>query len=464
MSILGAVAVPHPPIILPEVGRGEEQKISQTTEAYKEIARRIVELNPETIIITSPHSIMYADYFHISPGSKASGDMSQFRAGQVKLSINYDTDFVKRLSADAMAQGVAAGTLGERNPALDHGTMIPLRFLQLAGLDFDRVKFIRIVLSGMSAAVHYKFGQIISQVADDLGRKVFFLASGDLSHKLKADGPYGFVEEGPQFDSQVMDNLGGANFLQLLTMDDKFCSRAAECGLRSFWIMAGTLDKHTVRADKLSYQGTFGVGYGIVYFNVGGSDSARDFGAQLDKFKQYELIKRKSKEDAFVRLARYSLETFVKTHKPATLPKDLPEELTNRRAGAFVSLHKDGNLRGCIGTIMATRDTLAEEILQNAISACSKDPRFDPVKADELDDIEYSVDVLGEPERIFDVKALDVKRYGVIVENGGRRGLLLPDLEGIDTVEEQIAIAKRKAGIRADEKVALWRFEVVRHH
>ena len=464
MSILGAVAVPHPPIILPEVGRGEEQKISQTTEAYKEIARRIVELNPETIIITSPHSIMYADYFHISPGSKASGDMSQFRAGQVKLSINYDTDFVKRLSADAMAQGVAAGTLGERNPALDHGTMIPLRFLQLAGLDFDRVKFIRIGLSGMSAAVHYKFGQIISQVADDLGRKVFFLASGDLSHKLKADGPYGFVEEGPQFDSQVMDNLGGANFLQLLTMDDKFCSRAAECGLRSFWIMAGTLDKHTVRADKLSYQGTFGVGYGIVYFNVGGSDSARDFGAQLDKFKQYELIKRKSKEDAFVRLARYSLETFVKTHKPATLPKDLPEELTNRRAGAFVSLHKDGNLRGCIGTIMATRDTLAEEILQNAISACSKDPRFDPVKADELDDIEYSVDVLGEPERIFDVKALDVKRYGVIVENGGRRGLLLPDLEGIDTVEEQIAIAKRKAGIRADEKVALWRFEVVRHH
>ncbi|MBQ3434530.1 MAG: AmmeMemoRadiSam system protein A, partial [Selenomonadaceae bacterium] len=112
MSILGAVAVPHPPIILPEVGRGEEQKISQTTEAYKEIARRIVELQPETIIITSPHSIMYSDYFHISPGVSASGDMAQFRAGQVKLSISYDTDFVKKLSTDAMAQGVSAGTLG----------------------------------------------------------------------------------------------------------------------------------------------------------------------------------------------------------------------------------------------------------------------------------------------------------------------------------------------------------------
>lgn len=463
MSILGAVAVPHPPIILPEVGHGEEQKILETIAAYKEIARRIVELNPETIIITSPHSIMYADYFHISPGVEASGDMAQFRAPQVKLTINYDMDFVKRLSTDSMAQGISAGVLGERNPALDHGTMIPLRFLQQAGLDFDRVKFLRIGLSGMSAAVHYQFGQMISRVADELGRKIFFLASGDLSHKLKGSH-YGTVPEGAQFDSQVMDNLSGANFLQLLTMDDKLCSRAAECGLRSFWIMAGALDKLNVRAEKLSYQGTFGVGYGIVYFNVGGEDSTRDFLNQLIKFKQYELIQRKWKEDVFVKLARYSLETFVKTHKPAPLPEDLPEELTNRRAGAFVSLHKDGNLRGCIGTILATQNTLAEEILQNAISACSKDPRFEPVTADELDDIEYSVDVLGEPERIFDTKALDVKRYGVIVENGGRRGLLLPDLEGIDTVEEQIAIAKRKASIRPDEKVALWRFEVIRHY
>ena len=182
------------------------------------------------------------------------------------------------------------------------------------------------------------------------------------------------------------------------------------------------------------------------------------------KFKQSETEKRKASEDDFVKLARYSLETFVKTHKPAALPENLPEELLNRRAGAFVSLHKDGNLRGCIGTIMATRNNLAEEILQNAISACSRDPRFDPVQEDELDDLEYSVDVLGEAERTFTIKDLDAKRYGVIVENGGRRGLLLPDLEGVDTPEEQIAIAKRKAGIRPEEKVTLWRFEVIRHH
>ena len=461
--IIGAVAVPHPPIILPEVGRGEEEKISATTAAYKEISRRIVELEPETIIITSPHSVMYSDYFHISPGETAQGDMAQFRAPQVDIKINYDTDFARKLSTLANAEKISAGTLGERNPKLDHGTMIPLRFLQLEGLDFDKVKFVRIGLSGLSNAIHYEFGKIISRAADELGRKTFYVASGDLSHKLKGSH-YGTVAEGAQFDAEVMENLSGADFFKLLTMDNVMCNRAAECGLRSFWIMAGALDKKSVRAEKLSYEGTFGVGYGIVYFNVGAEDKNRNFGEQLTKFKSYEAEKRKAKEDDFVKLARYSLETFVKTHKPAALPENLPEDLMNRRAGAFVSLHKDGNLRGCIGTILATQKTLAEEILQNAISACSRDPRFSPVEIDELDDIEYSVDVLGEPERVFSVKDLNVKRYGVIVENGGRRGLLLPDLEGVDTVEEQIAIAKRKAGIRPEEKVTLWRFEVIRHH
>ena len=177
------------------------------------------------------------------------------------------------------------------------------------------------------------------------------------------------------------------------------------------------------------------------------------------------MEKIKQSEDAFVKLARLSLETFVKTHNPLEkLPDNLPEEMTDKRAGAFVSLHKDGELRGCIGTIMPTTNSIANEIVQNAVSACSRDPRFSPVTVDELDDIVYSVDVLGEPEKIFDLKQLNVKRYGVIVENNGRRGLLLPDLEGIDTVEEQVAIAKRKGNIGANEKVNLWRFEVIRHH
>ncbi|MBQ9478432.1 MAG: AmmeMemoRadiSam system protein A, partial [Selenomonadaceae bacterium] len=126
--------------------------------------------------------------------------------------------------------------------------------------------------------------------------------------------------------------------------------------------------------------------------------------------------------------------------------------------------HKNGQLRGCIGTIAPTRDSIALEIVQNAVSACSRDPRFSPVTVDELNELEYSVDVLGEPERVFSMNDLDVKRYGVIVESKGRRGLLLPDLDGVDTVEEQVKIAMRKGGIPTTESINLWRFEVVRHH
>jgi AmmeMemoRadiSam system protein A len=146
------------------------------------------------------------------------------------------------------------------------------------------------------------------------------------------------------------------------------------------------------------------------------------------------------------------------------VPDDLPPKMYEQSAGTFVSLHIRGGLRGCIGTIAATCDCVAREIIQNAISAATKDPRFEPVTQDELDKLEYSVDVLGEAQDIDSKAQLDVKRYGVIVTNGYRRGLLLPDLDGVDNVDDQIAIAKRKAGIGEYEKVDLQRFEVIRHH
>ena len=154
----------------------------------------------------------------------------------------------------------------------------------------------------------------------------------------------------------------------------------------------------------------------------------------------------------------------MRDRRVTDVPEDLPAELLQRRAGAFVSIHKQGQLRGCIGTIGPTRDCLAREIVENAVSACSRDPRFDPVRPEELKWLEIHVDVLGEPEDISSEAELDVKRYGVIVSSGHRRGLLLPDLDGVDTPEEQVAIARRKGGIGPKEKVRLQRFEVVRHH
>lgn len=168
--------------------------------------------------------------------------------------------------------------------------------------------------------------------------------------------------------------------------------------------------------------------------------------------------------DPYVALARYSFENYTRQRVCVRVPEevDLPAELLQCRAGAFVSLHEYGELRGCIGTIAATQDNLAQEIIANAIAACSRDPRFPPVEPSELADIVCSVDVLG-PAEDCAFTDLDPQRYGIIVTNGWRRGLLLPALEGVDTPEMQVAISRQKAGIAPDEPVQLQRFEVVRH-
>ena len=460
MAILAAAAVPHPPIILPEIGRGEERKISDTIAAYRTVMERSAALKPDTIVLTSPHSIMYADYFHISPGKQAAGDFGQFRAPGVRIEAEYDTAFVMGLGEECRRQGLAAGTLGQRDVLLDHATMIPLRFLNEYT---TRYQLVRIGLSGLPPLEHYRLGECIAAVAEQLGRRVVFIASGDLSHKLRQDGPYGFAPEGPVFDRQAAAALGSGDFLSLLQMDADFCEAAAECGLRSFWIMAGALDRRSLKTELLSYEGPFGVGYGVAWLEPTGEDASRDIGVQFARAQAKERAERQAAEDELVRLARLSLETYVKTGQRAALPEGLPAELTDTKAGAFVSLKKDGRLRGCIGTILPVQSCLGEEILHNAVSAAAEDPRFSPVKPEELPSLVYSVDVLTTPEPVATAAALDVKRYGVIVECGRRRGLLLPDLAGVDTVERQVAIAREKGGIAPEEAVKLWRFEVVRH-
>ncbi|MCJ7576355.1 MAG: AmmeMemoRadiSam system protein A [Dehalococcoidia bacterium] len=161
-----------------------------------------------------------------------------------------------------------------------------------------------------------------------------------------------------------------------------------------------------------------------------------------------------------VKLAKEAVESYIRRGK---MPK--PRELTpemKERAGVFVSLHKHGQLRGCIGTFEPAKDSVAEEIIANAISSSTMDPRFPPVTASELDDLDYSVDILTAPEPVADLSQLDPKEYGVIVESGWKRGLLLPDLEGVDSVEEQIAICRLKAGISASEPLNLYSFQVRR--
>lgn len=265
MSIVAAFVMPHPPIILPEIGKGQEKIIQKTINACNEVAKEIADIKPETIILTSPHAIVYSDYFHISSGNGGSGNFENFGAIGRSINVNYDEEFVDALEKEAYRENIKAGKLGGKDRSLDHGTMLPLTFINDEYTDY---KLVRISISGLSKEEHYKLGLAISKVADRLNKKVVFIASGDLSHKLKEDGPYGISKEGPLFDKEIMSIFEKGDLTKLMDFDMVFCNNAAECGLPSFIIMAGALDGKKFDSRVLSYEGPFGVGYGVAAFKT----------------------------------------------------------------------------------------------------------------------------------------------------------------------------------------------------
>ena len=222
-----------------------------------------------------------------------------------------------------------------------------------------------------------------------------------------------------------------------------------------------------MNAVMFSHEDVTGVGYGICSYKVTGEDDNRHFLTQYMNNKRDKIDSALKASDAYVRLARKSLEYYIRTGKQINIKECadvITDEMMHTAAGAFVSIHEHGRLRGCIGTILPTAPNLAEEIIGNAVSAATRDPRFDPIEEKELPWLEINVDVLSAPEPIESEKELDPKKYGVIVSSGYKRGLLLPDLDGVDTIDEQVSIARKKGGILESEPVKLERFTVTRHN
>ena len=460
MALDMAYALPHPPLAIEDVGRGQERAIAKTLEAYGEVSAEIARIAPEAIVFITPHSVMYSDYFHISPGAGASGDFTRFRAPGVRFEAKYDEELAREISTLAAAYGIPAGPQGEKDPRLDHGVTVPMWFINK---QYANYRAVRISQSGLEPSAHYKLGMAIAEAAEKTGRKTVLVASSDLSHKLKEDGPYGYAPEGPSFDEAAVRALEGGEFLTLMKMDQKLREKAAECGYGSLMALAGAFDGRGVLPRVLSYEGPFGVGYAVASFAPGRPDPERNILERFELHALSEARRKQESEDSYRALARMSLEHRIKTGAVLKKPAGLPAEMENGRAGVFVSLHRNGSLRGCIGTISPATGCIAEEIIQNAVSAGLRDTRFDPVAEGELPYLTYKVDVLSPPEPIESSDELDVRKYGVIVTSGHKRGLLLPNLDGVDTVAEQLEIARKKAGIGANEKYALERFEVIRY-
>jgi len=315
----------------------------------------------------------------------------------------------------------------------EHSIEVQLPFLQY----FKRgVKFVPIVLGYSTRPVYKEIGREIARAVKESNKEVVIIASSDMTH-------YESQQSANRKDRQAIEailELDGDELLRRVQkLDISMCGYAPAVGL----ISAAT-DLGAREAELVRYQTS--------------GDTTGDYRSVVG---YAGIIIKAATMSPLVKLAKETVEAFVKegrTLQPVELTPEMKE-----KAGVFVSIHKFAELRGCIGTFEPTTPNVAEETIANAINSATRDPRFPPVAPDELEDLSYKVDVLTSPEPVESREQLDPKKYGVIVEAGLRRGLLLPDLEGVENAEHQIDICRQKAGIRPGEPVKLYRFEVKRY-
>jgi AmmeMemoRadiSam system protein B/AmmeMemoRadiSam system protein A len=318
----------------------------------------------------------------------------------------------------------------------EHAVEVQLPFLQYIKPD---VRIVPVILAGADADIYKEIGRAIARAIKELHREAVILASGDMTH-------YETHASAKEKDSKAIEAM--------LALDEDELTRRYK-NLPITMCAHGPVVTLIAAAKELGVTGAELVKYQTSGDATGDYDAVVGYAGVIFKKSAAAL-------HPIAALAKETVETYVKTGKRPVPPKNLAPKM-KQKAGVFVSIHKLGNLRGCIGTFEPQERNVAEEIITNAISSATRDPRFSPITPDELKDLDYSVDVLTTPEPVPDATRLDPKKYGVIVEAGWRRGLLLPDLEGVDTVEYQIDICRQKGGISPDEPVQLYRFEVKRY-
>jgi AmmeMemoRadiSam system protein A/AmmeMemoRadiSam system protein B len=445
---------PHPPIMVPEVGREAIKDVRGSIEAMAEFTRRIIDAGAETVVIISPHAPLDARAFVAYHTPQLYGDFANFRAPAAQVEFPLDEELLAAIMKTAVEEQYEVISLTHHD--LDHGTAVPLYFL---GRNGWHGRVVALGYSFLSNEDHLKFGSCIRRAGDKVGRPAAFVASGDLSHRLKPEAPAGYNPAAQRFDEEVVAALRENSPNRIIDIDDGLRRTAGECGYRSMLVALGAAEGLPAATEVLNYEAPFGVGYLVAQLtNAKGSTKHEPNGSTVS----FAGAQPAPAED-LPALARRAVETFVRTGNQLTAPEN-PSGLLAARAACFVSLKtRAGDLRGCIGTIEPVKQSLAEELITNAVHAATRDPRFLPVSVHELPSLVYSVDILGAPEPAT-FEELDPAIYGVIVEDesGLFRGLLLPDIEGVDTAAKQVEIAARKAGITPGTPRKYARFRVDR--
>ncbi|MDP4180493.1 MAG: AmmeMemoRadiSam system protein B [Bacillota bacterium] len=271
-EIINSYIFPHPPVIIPEVGNGEEKKAAKTYDSCIKAAGEIKKDNPSTIIVTTPHAPYFQDYLYVSTENNLTGDLKKFGRRDVEFKFKNNSELLDKIITNARNEGINSGGLDKEQlkkfgltEQLDHGALVPLYFISKELKNFS---IIHIAVADFSMDELYNFGKCISSAIEDSDEKVVFVASGDLSHRVNDNSPYGYSPFGSKFDNLFVESIREAHFKRLLTVEEELSEGAAECGLRSFVIMFGALDKYQVTPDVYSYEAPFGIGYCVAKLNT----------------------------------------------------------------------------------------------------------------------------------------------------------------------------------------------------
>ena len=257
--------VPHPPLLVPDIGRGQEVAISATIQAMEELADKLTEQHPQTVLIVSPHGVYYDDAMGILAAASSTGDLRNWGVREPRHTFDNDLEMVALIRKEAEAADIPINSMGDKSYELDHGVMVPMHFL-LPGM--KRVPLVPLAFSWLSLENHFTFGKVIKRAADQSQKRVALIASGDLSHRLIPGAPAGYEPLGKAFDEKLVQALSCLDSETILNLDSEFIERAGECGLRSFVILLGALDGLQVKPKIISYEGPFGVGYLVASFEI----------------------------------------------------------------------------------------------------------------------------------------------------------------------------------------------------
>jgi len=449
-AIVFAGLMPHAPILVPGVGRKRLADAAATARAMKLVADHAMAAQPDTIVLISPHAPRLPGAFGLWQASHLHGSLEIFGSPEDAVDLPVDRTFARHLEQEAGRRGLHFWDIS--HGPLDHGALVPLWYLTASGWKGPTVI---LGLNDPGDGGLVELGQAIAGTARGLKRRIAVIASGDMSHRLTRSAPCGFHPQAHRFDETFIGLLREDRPADLPRIDPDLQDAAAEDVVDATMVALAASGFHTEGHQVLSYEGPFGVGYGVAILfeppkpTETGTPPEAGQARRITHFADLPTV------------ARCAVEMELRSG-PVVPPFAADGELAACR-GVFVTLrNSDGELRGCMGTLVPRERDLVAETWRNALAAALRDNRFSPVTVAELSNLEYEVTVLGELEPIESPAELDPARYGVVVSSlDGRKGVLLPAIAGIESVDQQLEIARRKADLEPGEPVSLQRFEVI---